>query len=86
MAPNLNNIIANVSFVSSVKDSPANTIKVSAAILNVVSFSLFDRSDSDKPPRRKISHLFLVFAYEHWVTIKQKVTRMQTSLKGLSHV
>ena len=31
------------------KNSPANVNKVSAAILNLVSFSLFDRRDSDKP-------------------------------------
>ena len=45
---NLTNIIATVSFISSVKNSPANGIKISAAILNFVSFSLFNRSDSDK--------------------------------------
>ena len=31
------------------KNSPANVNKVLAAILNLVSFSLFDRRDSDKP-------------------------------------
>ena len=41
----------SVSFFSLVKDSPANTIKVSAAI------SLFDRCDSDKPEKINISLL-----------------------------
>ena len=45
----LNNIIA-----TSLKNSPANVIKVSAAILNLVSFSLFDRRDSDKPEKINI--------------------------------
>ena len=35
--------------ILSVKNSLANVIKISAAILNLVSFSLFDRRDSDKP-------------------------------------
>ena len=43
--------------LSVVKNSPVNVIKVSAAILNLVSFSLFDRRDSDKP--EKINILFL---------------------------
>ena len=51
----LNNTIAILClFFSLVKDSPANTIKVSAAILKVVSFSLFDRCDSDKPVKINI--------------------------------
>ena len=41
----MNNII-----VTLVKNSPANVIKVSAATLNL-SFSLFDRCDSDKPEK-----------------------------------
>ena len=38
----------SVSSISSVKNSPANAIKILAAILNLVSFSLLDRWDSDK--------------------------------------
>ena len=41
---NLNNI------ATTLKNSPANVIKVSAAIVNLVSFSLFDRH-SDKPEK-----------------------------------
>ena len=44
----------SVSTISSVKNSPANAIKISAAILNLVSFSLFDRCDSDKPEKINI--------------------------------
>ena len=47
----------SVSSISSVKNSPANAIKISAAILNLVRFSLFDRCDSDKP--EKITILLL---------------------------
>ena len=42
---------------SSVKGSPANTIKVSAAISHLVSFSFFDGFDSDEPEKIKISLL-----------------------------
>ena len=41
-------IIEEISCMLSV-NSLANVIKISAAILNLVSFSLFDRRDSDKP-------------------------------------
>ena len=41
----------SVTSISSVKDFPANVIKISAVILNHVSFSLFDRCDSDKPEK-----------------------------------
>ena len=51
-----------MSSISSVKNSPANTIKLSAAIFNLVSFSLIDRRDSDKP--EKISRFFLAIANE----------------------
>ena len=47
----------SVSSISSVKHSPANAIKISAAILqtvNLLSFSLFDRCDSDKPEKINI--------------------------------
>ena len=54
---NLNNIIATLRLsISSKKNLPANVIKVSAAILNLVSFSLlFDRRDSAKPEKINIS-------------------------------
>ena len=42
--------------------SLANAIKISAAIFNLVSFSLFDRRDSDKSD--KISRFFLAVANE----------------------
>ena len=59
---------------SSVKSSPANVIKASAAILNLVSFSLFDQRDSDKPEKiKKIYRFFLAVAYEHCVTINYQV-------------
>ena len=47
----------SVSSISSVKNFPANAIKISAAILetvNLLSFSLFDRCDSDKPEKTNI--------------------------------
>ena len=47
----------SVSSISSVKNSQANAIKISAAILqtvNLLSFSLFDRCDSDKPEKINI--------------------------------
>ena len=47
----------SVSSIFSVKDSPVNAIKISAAILqtvNLLSFSLFDRCDSDKPEKINI--------------------------------
>ena len=47
----------SVSSISSVKNFPANAIKISAAILhtvNLLSFSLFDRCDSDKPEKINI--------------------------------
>ena len=47
-----------MSSVSSVKNSPANVFKVSAAILNLVSFSLFDEHDSDKPEKINIALLY----------------------------
>ena len=54
----LNNIYSDsVSSISSVKNSPANTIKLSADIFNLVSFSLFDRRDSDKLAKINISLL-----------------------------
>ena len=53
----------SVSSISSVKKSPANAIKLSAAILNLAS----DKPDSDK--LEKISRFFLAVAYEHCVTI-----------------
>ena len=56
--------------ISSVKNSPANAIKISAVILNLAS----DKPDSDKPEKINIS-LFLAVAYEHCVTIKQNVIR-----------
>ena len=45
---------------------------MSAAILNLVSFSLFAHRDSDKPEKINISLLsgFCGFAYEHCVAIK----------------
>ena len=48
----------SVSSISSVKNSPANVIKMSAVILNPVSFSLFDRCDSDRPKKINILLLF----------------------------
>ena len=44
MSFNLNHIIATLSFYfdSAVKNLPANVIKVSAAFLKLLSFSLFD--------------------------------------------
>ena len=52
--------------ISSVKNkkSPANAIN-SATILNLISFSLFDRRERDKC----LSRSFLAVAYEHCVTI-----------------
>ena len=50
---NLNNIIATLSFISSVKNSPANAVKISAVILNLAS----DKPDSDKPEKINISLL-----------------------------
>ena len=47
------NIIATVSSISSVTNSPANAIKISAAILNLASKKL----DSDKPEKITISFL-----------------------------
>ena len=47
----------SVSSISSVKHAPANAIKISAAILqtvNLLSFSPFDRCDSDKPEKINI--------------------------------
>ena len=47
----------SVSSISSVKNSPANAIKISAAILqtvNLLSFSAFDRYDSDRPEKINI--------------------------------
>ena len=38
--------------------SLANAIKISVAIFNLVSFSLFERRDSDKPEKINISLLF----------------------------
>ena len=53
----LNNILATLCLaISSVKISPANAIKLWAAILNLVSFSL-DRRASDKPEKINISLL-----------------------------
>ena len=49
VAANLKNIIATLSFYLFSKNSPANAIKVSAAILDLVSFPLFDRRDSSFP-------------------------------------
>ena len=46
-----------VSSVSSVKYSPANVLKISVAILNLVSFSLLDQRDSNKPEKINISLL-----------------------------
>ena len=46
-----------MSSISSVKNSPANAIKISAAILptvNFLSFSLFDRCESNKPEKINI--------------------------------
>ena len=54
----------SVSSISSVKNSPANAIKISIVILNLA---------SDKPDSDKISRFFLTVAYEHCVTIKQTV-------------
>ena len=47
----------SVSSISSVKNSPVNAIKLSAAILrtvNLLSSSLFDQCDSDKPEKINI--------------------------------
>ena len=41
----------SVSFISSVKNSPANAVKISAVILNLAS----DKPDSDKPEKINIS-------------------------------
>ena len=54
---NLNSIIATLShyfFPVKKKNSPANVIKVLATILNLVSFSLFDRFESDKLEKMNI--------------------------------
>ena len=53
----LNNVSDSVSSISSVKNSPANAIKLSAAVLNLVRVSLFDRRDSKKPDKINISLL-----------------------------
>ena len=67
----MNNIITALC-ISSVKHSPANAIKVSATILILVSFSLFDtcRRDSVKPGKNILLLLGVAVAYEHCVTIK----------------
>ena len=69
---NFNNITVTLSFYfnSSVKNSPANVIKVSAASLKLVSFSPFDRHDGNKPEKITF-HSFrgMALAYEHCVTI-----------------
>ena len=67
----------SVSSISSVKNSPANAVKISAVILNLAS----DKPDSDKNRKRKISRFFLTVAYEHCVTIKQTVIRAGRRVK-----
>lgn len=47
----------SASSISSVKYSPANAIKISAAIFNLFSFSLFDRRDRGKPKKINICGL-----------------------------
>ena len=72
-----------MSSISSVKNSPANTIKLSAAIFNLVSFSLFDLHDSDKPENINISLLSgCCNINAHYVTIKPDyVIRIETPLQ-----
>ena len=61
-----------MSSISSVKNSPAIAIKISAVILNLAS----DKPESDKPEKINISLLLiLTVTYEHCVTIKQTVIR-----------
>ena len=56
-----------MSSISSVKNSPAIAIKISAVILNLA---------SDKPEKINISLLLIrTVTYEHCVTIKQTVIR-----------
>ena len=78
---NLNNIIhvATLSLISisSVKNSLANAIKISAVILNLTS----DKPDSHKNRKRYISRFFLTVAYEHCVTVKQTVIRAGRRVK-----
>ena len=45
----------SVSSNSSVKNPPANAIKISVAILNLLSFSLFDRPRLSDKPEKKIN-------------------------------
>ena len=59
-----------MSSISSVKNSPAIAIKISAVILNLAS----DKPESDKSEKINISLLLiLTVTYEHCVTIKQTV-------------
>ena len=62
-----------MSSISSVKNSLANAIKVSAVFLNLDS----DKPDSDKKLEKIICRFFLILtvACEHCVTIKQTVIR-----------
>ena len=66
-----------MSSISSVKNLPANAIKISAVILNLAS----DKPGSDKNRKRSISRFFLTVAYEHCVTIKQTVIRAGRRVK-----
>ena len=55
---------------------------MSAAGLNLVSFTLFDQHDSDKLEKiedKYIASFFLAVAYEHCVTINYQVIRIETS-------
>ena len=58
---------------SLVKHSPANAIKISVAILNLVSFSLFDRCDSDKPEKK--INMSLISGYCLWTLRDHKTLR-----------
>ena len=70
------NIIATLPFYFFIKKSPGNVIKLLAAILNLVSFSLFDRWDCAKPKKISISlFLGMAVAYEHCMTIRLRQTK-----------
>ena len=71
-----------MSSISSVKNSPANAIKISAVILNLTS----DKPDSDKNRKREITRFFLAVAYENCVTMKhfRFSDKIETSLNLFS--
>ena len=66
-----------MSSISLVKNSPANAIKISAVILNLAS----DKPDIDSDKPEKINISLLAVAYEHCVTTKQTVIRVERLVK-----